>query len=379
MNVIYLINSDFALRGTGNIAYNAVRGIYSKGFLKRAIVREFRQSEVGNDYLVKPVPFGRLFPRMLTGIHLYVLHSFSAQYYSDRMFDLFSLWHIEKCDIFHSWNSPLRCIEKARNLGAVITGDGASSYPLTQNRLVCEEFGKYGINYRPSRLDMNLRIRSLEASDYVFVPSDFVYDSYVENGYPKEKLVKIPFGVDLERFRPVKEKEDDVFRAVFVGQIELRKGVQYLLEAWNKLKLKNSELILRGRIHPDAKRIVEHYRGRINLKTPGYGDPRQDYSRSDVFVFPSIEEGSALVSYEAMASGLPVIVSYNTGSVARDGVDGYVVPIRDVGVLAEKIQYFYDNPSEVARMGANARMQAEKYSWDRYGENIVKAYGDILK
>jgi len=88
---------------------------------------------------------------------------------------------------------------------------------------------------------------------------------------------------------PRRTREDDVFRAVFVGQIELRKGVQYLLEAWDKLNLKNSELILRGRIHPDAKDIVEHYRSRINLKTPGYGDPKQDYSRS-TSSFSSIEE-----------------------------------------------------------------------------------------
>jgi len=78
-----------------------------------------------------------------------------------------------------------------------------------------------------------------------------------------------------------------------------------------------------------------------------------------------------------MASGLPVVLTYNTGSVARDGVDGYVFQIRDVKTLAEKIQYFYDNPSEVKRMGANARSQAEKYSWDSYGRNVADAFVKI--
>jgi len=277
------------LRGTGNIAYNAARGVYKAGFLKKAIVREYRKTEINSDQIVKPVPFGRKFGSMLTGIYLYVWHNFSAQYYGDKIFDLFALRHIEKCDVFHSWNSPLRCMDKARKWGGSSSADGASSHPKTQNRLVSEEFIKYKINYRPSTLDMNLRIKGYDASDYIFVPSDFVYQSFLENGVPEEKLVKIPFGVNLERFSTEKNKGDDVFRAVFVGQIELRKGVQYLLEAWDKLNLKNSELILRGRIHPDAKDIVEHYRSRINLKTPGYGDPKQDYSRS-TSSFSSIEE-----------------------------------------------------------------------------------------
>jgi glycosyltransferase involved in cell wall biosynthesis len=380
--VIYLINADFAFPGTGFTAYNAVRGTYRHGLLKRVIVKHYRESEIDSRLIKKPMPYGRQFTKILNGIRFYVSHDFQSQYVSDLFFDRFASRYVDKCDIFHSWTFPIKCIEKAKNTGAVIVGEGASSHPLTHSRLLYEESQKYGYPFRPSkRTDgyMKTFFKGMDLTDYVFVPSNFVYQSYLENNVPEEKLVKIPFGVDLQKFTPVKDKKDDVFRAVFVGQIELRKGVQYLLEAWSGLNLKNSELILRGRIHPNAKKIIDSYRQKINLKTPGWGDPKEDYSKSDVFVFPSIEEGSALVSYEAMASGLPIVATFNTGSVARDGIDGFVIPIRNIDILAEKIRYFYDNPEEAKRMGTNARQNIEKYNWNEYEENIVKAYRRISK
>jgi glycosyltransferase involved in cell wall biosynthesis len=379
MKVIYMLNSDFAMGGTGTTAYNAASGINRHNCLKKLIVRDYKETEISNKLIAKPIPFGRFFPRILNGASQYLFRNFPSQHYNNIIFDNLSLKHIEKCDILHAWNHPIKCIEKAKKSGAIIVKEGASSHPLTQYKILKSEFSKYKIIYEPSKKALDRNLKEIKLADYIFVPSDFVYKSYIENKVPKEKLIKIPFGADLKKFTPNKEKSDDKFRAVFVGQIQLRKGVQYLLKAWHKLNIENSELILRGRIHPDAKKIVDYYRNKINIVTPGHGDPRKDYANSDIFVFPSLEEGSALVSYEAMASGLPVIVTFNTGSIARDKKDGFIIPIRDSDALAKKIKYFYDNPAEVKRMGKNARKQAEKYSWQNYGENIVKAYKRIMK
>jgi glycosyltransferase involved in cell wall biosynthesis len=269
-------------------------------------------------------------------------------------------------------------MQKAKQLGAIAVKEGASSHPLAQYNLLKSEFEKYKTKYRHSARALERSLKEIQMCDYIFVPSDFAYQTYIDNKVAEEKLVKIPFGVDLEMFSPKKRKTGDRFRAVFVGQIGLRKGVQYLLEAWRTLGLKNAELVLRGRIMPDARKLIRHYRSKINLVTPGHGDPGQDYLKSDIFVFPSIEEGSALASYEAMASGMPVIVTQNTGSIARNGRDGFVIPIRDIKILASKIRYLYDNPDERRRMGKNARKQAEKYPWDNYGNKIVQTYQRIL-
>ena len=94
---------------------------------------------------------------------------------------------------------------------------------------------------------------------------------------------------------------------------------------------------------------------------------------ADIFVMPSLCESFGKVILEAMASGLPVIATTNTGArdVVKDGKHGFIIPIRDSKAIKDKIQYFYDNPSEIKRMGKNARKVAENYTWDRYSEKIA--------
>ena len=108
-------------------------------------------------------------------------------------------------------------------------------------------------------------------------------------------------------------------------------------------------------------------------------NPEEVFRKASVFVFPSLEEGGAKVTYEAMASGLPLITTHNSGSIVRDGVDGYIVPIRDAAALREKILYFYDNPAEVERLGANGRLAVMDHTWQHYRDNVIHAYQEIMK
>jgi glycosyltransferase involved in cell wall biosynthesis len=96
------------------------------------------------------------------------------------------------------------------------------------------------------------------------------------------------------------------------------------------------------------------------------------FQQADVFVFPSLYEGSALVIYEALASGLPVITTPNSGSVVRDGLEGYVVPIRDARALAEKIAQLYSDRALRKDMGARARRRAEEYPWSAYRRRLAE-------
>ena len=111
----------------------------------------------------------------------------------------------------------------------------------------------------------------------------------------------------------------------------------------------------------------------------GHKDPAELYRDADVFIFLSVEEGSALVTYEAMASGLPVIVTPHCGSVARDGEDGFIVPIRDPAQAAEKLVRLANAPELRLAMGAAARKHIEQYTWERYGERLARAHQRIAK
>jgi glycosyltransferase involved in cell wall biosynthesis len=102
-------------------------------------------------------------------------------------------------------------------------------------------------------------------------------------------------------------------------------------------------------------------------------------SQASVFAFPSLDEGSALVTYEAMAAGLPVIATPNAGSLVRDSIDGYLIPIRNSEALAERIEFFYHYPHQAVEMGRNGQERVGEFTWERYGEELVKAYIKMLK
>jgi glycosyltransferase involved in cell wall biosynthesis len=97
------------------------------------------------------------------------------------------------------------------------------------------------------------------------------------------------------------------------------------------------------------------------------------YRRSDVFVLPSLEEGSALVVYEAMASGLPCIVTPECGSIITDGEEGLIIESKNIEQIEKAIQYFIDNPTEIKRMGEKARHKVEnEYTWDHFKKRFIK-------
>jgi glycosyltransferase involved in cell wall biosynthesis len=102
------------------------------------------------------------------------------------------------------------------------------------------------------------------------------------------------------------------------------------------------------------------------------------YRRASVFAFPSIEEGSALVSYEAMASGLPSVVTPNVGSLVEDDKHGIIVEPRDVDAIVEALERLASNPDVRRRMSTNARETVEAYTWERYGDRVTKAYRKLL-
>ena len=189
-------------------------------------------------------------------------------------------------------------------------------------------------------------------------------------------MVKVPSGIDLGPFCPV-PKQDKIFRVIFCGAIQNKKGVHYLLEAFGSLNLPNSELWLIGKVFEDMGSVLRKYAGMYRLlgSLPN-SDLARYYSQGSVFVLPSLEEGLAKVMLEAMACGLPVVATTNTGAadVVREGLDGYIVPIRDVASLREKIAYLYENPEHrlAMRQNAIARVYAE-FTIEKYFERLIVA------
>jgi glycosyltransferase involved in cell wall biosynthesis len=377
--VIYNIGVEFGGVGIGNIAYNAVKwGAYKHGHLKRLLCRTNKSEDIDKS---KIITFQYLRYLMLPFRALQIIFRWDwicPFPYVDPLYGYLASKRLSKCDIYHGWlGYSAAGIQKAKKFGAITIIECASPHPRSE--LLRQEYKNYLGKFEFDEKILKRNEDELSSADYVLVPSEFVKKSLLDNGFKEEQIITVPFGVDLKKFTPKKEKKDNKFRVIFVGSVQLRKGIQYILKAWDELKLKNAELIVVGRAWPDAQKIVEKYKNNPSINFVGFAEPQEYYKQSDIFVSPSIEEGSALVSYEAMASGLPIVATYNTGSVARDKKDGFIIPIRDVEALKEKIRYFYNNPKKVVEMGRNARKNIENYSWEKYGNNLVKEYERVLK
>jgi glycosyltransferase involved in cell wall biosynthesis len=304
-------------------------------------------------------------------------------YYSwvkDNLFDALARRYIPPCDIFHAWgNYALASIPFARKHGAGIVIERGSTHPNFQRSILREEFSRQGMRgecAHPQIIEKGLR--EIEEADRVIIPSQFVYRTFIENGISDDKLRVIPYGFNPADFS-VGEKTDDVFRVLFVGNIGIQKGVHYLLEAWERLALPDAELVFIGKVEEMMQPLLRRHADRITLRGHVRHEAlKEEYARASAFILPSLQEGSALVTYEAMACGRPVIVSENTGSVARDGEDGFVIPIRSVEAIMEKLQWMYDNRDDAAQLGMNAVEYIQQFTWDRYAENVIGVYREIL-
>jgi glycosyltransferase involved in cell wall biosynthesis len=222
-----------------------------------------------------------------------------------------------------------------------------------------------------------------ENADWIFAASTFTKDSIVSRGVNPNKILRVPYGVNLEHFTPgIKpDKPGNIFSVLFAGSLDQRKGIKYLLEAFTQLALPDAELVLCGGIVGSGNWLTA-YQDRVRYIGPKSFPQMPDvYRDSDVFVFPSLVEGFGLVILEAMACGLPVITTPHTGGydVIEDGVDGFIVPIRDVEAIKEKLEFLYRNPEAREAMGRAARRKAEQYSWSHYEQRVIEAFHHIEK
>ena len=213
----------------------------------------------------------------------------------------------------------------------------------------------------------------LAETDRVIVPSDYVRDTLVARGVPGGKIATIPYGVDVERFRPPESpRPAGRLRVLFVGHLSQRKGIGYLLEAARRLRrLPGFELVLVGRMIGAAAAFAPYEGLFRHVPHVPFHEVHALFQDADIFAYPSLHEGSAFVTYEALASGLPVVTTPNAGAVVRDGVEGYVVPIRDVDALVGRIERLHADPALRAAMSEAARRRALEFTWAAYRRRVA--------
>jgi glycosyltransferase involved in cell wall biosynthesis len=267
--------------------------------------------------------------------------------------------------------APTAAVQAARDRGLVTVREMINSALATSGPILDLAYGRLGLppTHTVTRQAILDETAELGVYDYIFASNPEVERSLVAVGIRPDQILSTTFGWQPERFRssgPVPRQP--TFRAVFVGRIGVRKGVPELLEAWSRVDV-DGELVLVGSVDDEIRSLVdEHTRsGRVRLS--GYVEnPAELYAGSDVFVFPTWEEGGPQVTYEAAACGLPVVTTpMGAARLVADGVTGLVVEPGSVAQIAAAIQLLADDPTTRLGYGAAARTAAGAFTYRRVG------------
>jgi glycosyltransferase involved in cell wall biosynthesis len=233
---------------------------------------------------------------------------------------------------------------------------------------------------RPS-IVTNTLDAEVELADHILVGSSFAKASFIAEGVLAAKISAIPYGTDLCAFAPSpRRSRSSQFRILFVGQISQLKGISYLLKAYRSIRRPETILTLVGNFTGSPEALDSYREDFQYIPHVPYGVVPEIFRNADVFVFPTLADGMGLAVLEAMASGLPAIVTANgPGDLIRDGVEGFVVPIRDAGAIAERLEFLRANPDIRMAMARAARLRAEQFGWDVYARKAADLVLDCLK
>lgn len=270
---------------------------------------------------------------------------------------------MKQYDILHVWNSMgLQSIEVAKKKGLKVIVERASTHPEHQLQVLESEYSN-----AIDPITMGRMLKELELADMVTVPSEFAAQTY---GNLRKKVKIIPFGVDSKHFQP-KPQGHNLYRVLFAGDNILRKGIRYLLDAW-KLSDRYWELWIKTNIQlgnlPDNVKLISEVPDMAEL-----------YNEVDVFCLPTVEEGQALVVWEAMACGLPCVVTREAGSLIEDGINGIIIPAKSSKAIYHALKDLVTAPLKRDSLGKAARQLAEQYPWERYGRSLYSAYEELLR
>jgi alpha-maltose-1-phosphate synthase len=292
-------------------------------------------------------------------------------------FDEWTLRRIPSCDAFIAISGAgLKTGREVQRRGGRFICDRGSTHIRYRAELIEAEHRRWGVpeNSQDDPRDLVREEAIYEIADAITVPSSYSRQTYLDRGIPSEKIHVLPYGVLLDRFHKVADPPEGRFEVLYVGRISLPKGFPYLLEAFERLPVRNKHLTVIGGVQPEMYPVLERLpRENVTLKGAVPQIQLKEFmSRSHVMVMPSLDEGMALVQGQAMACGCPVIATTNTGAgdLFTDGVEGFIVPIHDPEALAQRMQQLAEDSSLQQCMSeASLARVRELGGWHQYGDS----------
>ena len=282
--------------------------------------------------------------------------------------------------VFHGFQeSCARSLVAAKRRG--LTALLESTLPPSTMPIVAAEYARLGVPWPGLTRPTPELLAELPLADFHVAQSAFAESSLIDYGVAPGRIFRMPLGVDAGRFRPRPgERKPGPLRVLFTGQMSVRKGVHHLLAAWDLAKLGEAELLFAGAPKDPyiAELVAKRGKGVRYLGFVPHARLHELYQEADIYVFPSLAEGGVYVIYEALAAGLPCIVSANAGSAVRDGIEGFVVPAGEVDSLTQRLKQLAGDEALRRRMGEAARFRGEHFAWPQFYRRIGLMYREAV-
>lgn len=328
-------------------------------------------------------------------------HKARFQYFTHSWFARDALRHLDGAELVHGWSSfSLPAIQQCRRRGVPFVLDRVSSHMRVQCELLSFERSKLGFKWESTHPKVvSMELAEYEAATRIVVPSRFVERTFIAQGVPATRLRRNTLGVNLALFRPVdgyqKRRE---FTAVFAGSLSFRKGIHYLVDGFRQAAIPDSRLLLVGGASGETERLIgKPPPGLVRFGHVPQSSLADHYRGAHAFVIASIEEGLAMVQAQALACGLPLICTENTGGedlleminqgrppfmettrIKRYSA-GFVVPIRDPDAIGACLRRLAGDPVLRDQQSCAALRIHEMFlDWTHYGDRAVTGYMEIL-
>jgi glycosyltransferase involved in cell wall biosynthesis len=296
---------------------------------------------------------------------------------------------VGKVDVIHLWPvGALHTLRAAERLGIPTVLERPNAHTRFAYEVVKQECERFGIAMPPGHEHAYnediLRIEEEEYSlaDYLLCPSDFVLRTFVDEGFPKEKLARHQYGFDEKNFYPPSEPRvhKNGLTMLFVGLCSVRKGLHYALEAWLRSPAsRDGQFLIAGEFVPGYTQKLSTMLTHPSVRMLGFrSDVPELMRQSDILVLPSVEEGSALVTSEARGSGCVLLVSEASGAYCKHMENGLEHQVGNVDELARHITLLHEDRSLLERLRAASLRTAPEVTWTAAGERLLQVYRDVL-
>lgn len=380
LKILYSFPHPLGLSGTGRSAWHQAKGLVDQGFEVTICCSSLARDIPGAHRVVETMTLaGTRVPHRLLGVARTMrLHDWRTARWLERAGGGF--------DAVHGWPlASATTFDAARRLGIATLREVPNTHAEHLFNVVGREQTRLNLPlpaqhlHLYNRARLQLHLAEYEAADVILVPSEFAHETFTSRGVPEAKLAVHRYGFspsEIPRHEPTERPSDSPFTMMFLARGEPRKGLHYALPAWaNSGAGTHGRFLVVGTFIPGYSAALGRWLDDPSVERMVFQTEFVKLLReTDALVLPSVEEGSALVTYEAMACGCALLVSSVAGARCRHGHDALIHEPGDVATLTEHIRRLAGDADLRQSMRRNAAANYDDLTWDRAAEELADVY-----